>query len=185
MENFADLKAFVKNFINYFELKRKGLTPQIGVIPYSDKVLANLVINFRYSRSSSWLKSKVDSLSFDGGRGSRLDLALRSTPSLLFRRIKGSRAWVPHVVLAIIGSAASWDRPLTEAIKREALALRTQGFQLMVAAIGLTDQTDRAALESMVASKDDLYIVRYSYGLAQVASKIMQQACPKPSKLLC
>lgn len=41
---------------------------------------------------------------------------------------------------------------------------------------------DRALFESIVESKDDLFMVRYTYGLTQVAKKMVQALCPVPSK---
>ena len=55
----------------------------------------------------------------------------------------------------------------------------------MIAFVGSQEgeaENDRALFESIVESKDDLFMVRYSYGLAQVAKKMVQALCPVPSK---
>jgi hypothetical protein len=55
----------------------------------------------------------------------------------------------------------------------------------MIAFVGSKEgreEQDRALFESMVESKDDLFMVRYTYGLTQVAKKIVQDVCPVPSK---
>jgi hypothetical protein len=55
----------------------------------------------------------------------------------------------------------------------------------MIAFVGSVEgreQQDRALFESMVKSKDDLFMIRYSYGLTQVAKKMVQDLCPVPGK---
>lgn len=55
----------------------------------------------------------------------------------------------------------------------------------MIAFVGSEEgrvEQDRALFESMVEAKDHLFMVRYTYGLTQVAKKIVQDACPVPSK---
>lgn len=184
-QNFDELKTVAKNFVTYFELSENRLGPFIGFIPYSDTVDPSKVINFRYSTSVRRLTKKINNkLKFDGGRGTRLDLALKNARESLFKRNKGSRTWIPHVVVAITGSMKYWDTQgsLRDDIKREALALRAQGIQLLIAAIGSSDTANRAYLESMVATSDDVFMVRYSYGLMQVAEKMVRQLCPAPVK---
>lgn len=181
-EDFAELKTFAKSFTTFFQLDRNGLAPFIGFLPYSDRVHETKMINFRYSTRATRLTRKIDKLDFDGGRGTRMDLVLRYARESLFSANKGSRSWVPHVVLAITGSARYWDVSLKEAMKGQARALRAQGIKLLVASVG---QSNAADFESMVASKDNVFLVRYPYGLLQVAEKMVRKICPTPSTFGC
>ena len=55
----------------------------------------------------------------------------------------------------------------------------------MIAFVGSREgqeEQDRALFETMVKSKDDLFMVTYSRGLNQVAKSMVQDLCPVPSK---
>ena len=59
------------------------------------------------------------------------------------------------------------------------------GAKLKIAYVGSQlgqEKQDKALFESMVESKNDAFMVRYTYGLTQVAKKMVQDLCPKPSK---
>jgi collagen type XII alpha len=182
-ENFAQLKLFAKNFISYFELTNNGLNPFIGFIPYSDKIVERSVINFRYSTSTQRLSQKIDRLNFGGAWGTRLDLALKYARQKLFTINKGSRSWVPHVVLAITGSAQYWDSGRKDAIQHEAGLLRKSGVELMIASVDPT-QSNQGYLRSLVDSQGDLFMVSYPYLLYGISERITRHVCPVPSKCL-
>ena len=181
-ENFAALKTFANSFVTFFELDRNGLTPFVGFLPYSNTVSKDKMINFRYSTRIARVSAKINKMDFEGGRGSRMDIALKYARESFFINNMGSRSWVPHVVLAITGSTRYWDQGLKGTIKNEARTMRAQGINLVVASIGGTSVADRTDLESMVATKDDLFLVRYPYGLLQMTEKIVRNICPTPSK---
>lgn len=168
--------------MTFFELDRNGLTPFVGFLPYSNTVSKDKMINFRYSTRIARVSAKINKMDFEGGRGSRMDIALKYARESFFINNMGSRSWVPHVVLAITGSTRYWDQGLKGTIKNEARTMRAQGINLVVASIGGTSVADRTDLESMVATKDDLFLVRYPYGLLQVTEKIVRNICPTPSK---
>ena len=180
-ENFPQLKLFAKNFISYFELTINGLNPFVGFIPYSDKIVDRSVINFRYSTSVPRLSQKIDRLNFDGARGTRLDLALQYARVTLFTSRKGSRAWVPHVILAVTGSARYWDPVRKAAVRDEVAELRKSGVRLIIASVDST-RGNQGYLRSLVDSQDDLYMVSYPYLLYGISERITKQVCPVPSK---
>ena len=181
-ENFAALKTFANSFVTFFELDRNGLTPFVGFLPYSNTVSKDKMINFRYSTRIARVSAKINKMDFEGGRGTRMDIALKYARESFFINNMGSRSWVPHVVLAITGSTMYWDQGLKGTIKNEARTMRAQDINLVVASIGGTSVADRTDLESMVATKDDLFLVRYPYGLLQMTEKIVRNICPTPSK---
>ncbi len=182
-ENFAQFKLFARNFISYFELKNNGLNPFIGFIPYSDKIVEKSVVNFRYSQSSPRLGRKINQLNFDGAWGTRFDLALAYARKKLFTANKGTRSWVPHVVLAITGSARYWDTVRKNAIRDEAELLRKSGAQVIIASVDPT-QSNQGYLRSLVDSQEHLYMVSYPYLLYGISEGISRQVCPVPSKYL-
>lgn len=179
--NFAQIKLFAKDLLNHFELTTSGLNALVGFIPYSDKIVEKHVINFRYSHSIKRLGQKIDQLPFDGALGTRVDLALKYSREKLFSIYKGSRPWVPHVVLAITGSVQHWDPVHKHAVKQEAALLRESGVQLMIASFDPT-QSNQAYLRSLVDSREHLYMVSYPYLMFRVSEKITRQVCPVPSK---
>ena len=181
--NFAQLKLFAKNLLNHFELTTSGLNAFVGFIPYSDKIVEKSVINFRYSSSIGRLSRKIDQLSFDATWGTRVDLALKYSREKLFTVHKGSRPWVPHVVLAITGSVQHWDPVHKDAVRREAALLGRSGAQLMIASVDLT-QSNQAYLRSLVDSREHLYMVSYPYLLYGISEEITRQVCSVPSKRL-
>lgn len=181
--NFMQVKFFVKNFIDYFHLTRSGLNPFIGFVPYSDRVIKNKMINFRYSTSARRLKGKVDEIPYDGSSGFGLDLALKYARDTLFTRFKGSRSWVPRVVLVITASARDWNSNQKNAIQREAERLKKTGSQLMIVSIGPVSSND-GFLRSIVDSKDHLHTVLFPYLLYEISKKLTNQICPEPSKYL-
>lgn len=190
-DNFAALITYSKIFIEYFNLRDRGPGPYIGFLPYSDDINRGKLINFRYSRSRKMLKSAIDRrISFDGGRESRLDFALQGAQDVFFKPLRnypsqGSRPWVHHVVLAITGSWQTWSPGVRQRIKREARRLQRQGVKLLLAAIGQPGRNDRALLESLVHSGDDLFVVTSPYRLVDVTENMVQKLCPVPSVLPC
>ncbi|XP_028410535.1 collagen alpha-6(VI) chain-like [Dendronephthya gigantea] len=183
-ENSPQLKLFAKNFISYFELTINGLNAFVGFIPYSDRIVERSVINFRYSTSAQRLSQKIDRLNFDGSSGSRLDLALRYARETLFTSRKGSRSWVPHVILAVTGSAQYWNPVRKGAIRDEIAELRKAGVRLIFASVDST-LGKQGYLRSLVDSQDDLYMVSYPYLLYGISERITKQVCPVPSTLGC
>ncbi|CAB4013880.1 Hypothetical predicted protein, partial [Paramuricea clavata] len=100
----------------------------------------------------------------------------------------GARSWVPRVVVAITGSWRTWSSSQTREVRKNARRLQREGIKLMIAFVGSVEgreQQDRALFESMVKSKDDLFMIRYSYGLTQVAKKMVQDLCPVPDIIPC
>ena len=181
--NFEQLKTFAKNFITYFRLNNKGLGPFIGIVPYSDPPVARKeMINFRYSKSIEKLSGKIDKMKYAGGDGARLDLAFQAARQTLFTTNMGARSWVPRVILAVTGTWRTWIPYIKRSVQLQASAARDEGIKVMVASVGATEDEDRAMMQSMVASKDDVFMVRYPYGLGQVAERLVRRLCPVPSR---
>ena len=70
-------------------------------------------------------------------------------------------------------------------VRKVARSLRREGIKLMIAFVGSREgeeEQDRALFETMVESKRDLFMIRYTLGLKQVAKKMVQDLCPVPSK---
>ena len=186
--NFEEQKKFAESFITYFKLRKSGIGAAIAVVPYGDKKITRWTIaNFRYSRSIDFLTSKIGKLKYQGG-SSNMEGALRFAKDDLFVAEMGARSWVPRVVVAITGSWRSWGTWQTNEVRKAALDLGREGIKLMIAFIGSREgqeEQDRALFETMVKSKDDLFMVRYTYGLKQVAKSMVQNLCPVPSIIPC
>ena len=138
------------------------------------------IINFRYSTSVKRLQDKIDGLDFHGAWGTHLDLALKYAREQLFTVNKGSRSWVPHVILAITGSASYWDSARKAAVRDEVASLRRSGIQLLIASVDRT-QSNEGYLRSLVDTREHLYIISRPNMLNTISKKTKRQVCPVPS----
>ena len=169
-EDFEREKRAVKVIAQSFVQASKD--SRAGVIMYSGQ--PELSVDFSRQSDFEQFKSEVDALPHRRSM-TRIDRALRFASTSLFANPRPSVTSIAVIMTDGVQTPGSGVEPVSQAV----LPLRIKGVRVLV--VGVGPRVDLNELNSMAASKDDVFQMSSFQELLDKANQFLQAVCPSPT----
>ncbi|XP_064638968.1 collagen alpha-1(XII) chain-like [Lineus longissimus] len=174
VEKFDSMRSFIVKIIETENVKLGRDNTQVGLVMFSDDVVANIPFNKYYDIKE--FNEALTNLTYVRGE-TNLGIALRYVRTKALTPENGLRPTFPHVVILMTDGWAT-DGVLARA---EMKLLKKTGVTTLIVAIG--QSVDKAGLKALVNSPDDVVMVDTWKGLPDKVPNLRKKSCQEIQKI--